>query len=108
MSVWGWRYHTQRDSRVRAAHEELEGATFKTGGEGDAVFPPWDWGCRCYPEWIDESEGEELTDEPLPPEVRQAFPEDYASPAIEDENRPDLSGYDARLLAHLANDQEGL
>ena len=42
--IWGWRYHTVGDDRVREEHEALDGMEFELG-QGDAVYPPWDFNC---------------------------------------------------------------
>jgi SPP1 gp7 family putative phage head morphogenesis protein len=42
--VFGWRYLTVGDDRVRDEHAALEGHVFATG-EGEEFFPPWDFNC---------------------------------------------------------------
>lgn len=43
-----WVYRGVMDDREREEHVELEGKVFRIGDdEGDDVFPPADWNCRC-------------------------------------------------------------
>jgi Phage Mu protein F like protein len=101
-SLWGWRYNTQQDDRVRLSHALLEGATFPIG-TGDAFFPPWDFGCRCFASWIDKASGEGLEASPIPDQAtRDLMNTEYASPALEMPYSPDLTGIDPRLLAKFA------
>lgn len=97
--VWGWRYHTVGDDRVREEHEALDEMIFKTG-ERDEIFPPWDFNCRCTAEWISLQEaideGYESSD--VPSSVLDSINEtEFTSPALDDEYVPDVSGYDPDL-----------
>lgn len=52
-----WIYHGVMDDRERDEHVALEGLIFKIGDpEGDAVFPPSDWNCRCNGDPISDDE----------------------------------------------------
>lgn len=104
--IWGWRYVTVGDDRVRDEHAELEGMEFRTG-DGDSVFPPWDFNCRCSAEWITKLEqGEDVESDAIPDDVQASLDDsDFASPALKIEYRPDLSGVNPSLLADYANDQ---
>jgi len=106
-NLWGWKYYTQRDERVRLTHALLDGSQFELDGRGDGVFPPWDWGCRCYATWITKDGAPPKEDE-VPGDVdRDLLNTDYASPAIDNEYTPDLTDYDPRLIAKYVGDQEG-
>nr|MDA3873985.1 phage minor head protein [Kiritimatiellia bacterium] len=59
-----WQYIAFGDSRVRPAHEALDGLVLPQ----DHPFwldhyPPWDWGCRCMVRAISPEERERLLDE---------------------------------------------
>jgi SPP1 gp7 family putative phage head morphogenesis protein len=57
-----WVYHGVMDDRERDEHVALEGLIFKIGDpEGDAVFPPSDWNCRCTGDPTDDTEGKEVS-----------------------------------------------
>lgn len=99
--IWGWRYHTVGDDRVREEHDALDELIFQTG-ERDEIFPPWDFNCRCSAEWISLQEAidEGYESDPLPDGVSEAIDgTDFTSPAIDNGYNPDMSGYDADLLA---------
>lgn len=98
--IWGWRYVTVGDDRVRDEHAELDGLEFKTG-EGDAIFPPWDFNCRCSAEWITKLEqGDDVPSDELPDDVQAALEDsDFASPALRMEYRPDLTGVNLRIIS---------
>ena len=50
-----WVYHGVMDDREREEHVELEGLVFKIGDpDGDAIFPPVDWNCRCSGYQVDD------------------------------------------------------
>jgi SPP1 gp7 family putative phage head morphogenesis protein len=52
-----WQYKTEEDDRVREEHEALDNLIFRIGDpEGDAIFPPCDWNCRCRGEAADEGD----------------------------------------------------
>jgi len=107
-AIWGWRYHTVGDERVRDSHQALEGATFAMGAH-DEVYPPWSYNCRCSSEAITKAEAEMdgITSSGLPAEVQDDLSNsDFASPALGLTYRPDLSGYDPGLLAHFNRDEE--
>lgn len=56
-----WRYETQKDGRVREEHQVLEGAVFRLNDpEGSKIFPPNDWGCRCYETFLTAQEARGL------------------------------------------------
>ena len=98
--IWGWRYRTQGDDRVREEHEILEGLVFAKG-DGDEFFPPIGFDCRCTGEWITEREAEAdgLTTSTVPKEARSIFEDtDFVSPALRDEFDPDLGQYDLGLV----------
>lgn len=47
-NVWGFRYVTRRDNRVRPTHAALDGVTLPTGDPFWKTFwPPNGWNCRC-------------------------------------------------------------
>lgn len=109
--IWGWRYVSVGDDRVREEHAALDGKVFKTG-EADEFFPPWDFNCRCTNEWISKLEAEELGLEEssaIPDEVVEAaVSSEFASPALTPpEYRPDLSGYHPALQAEFLRDRSG-
>lgn len=46
--LWGYKYVTVGDDRVRDEHAELEGTTLsKNDPMWDAIWPPNGWACRC-------------------------------------------------------------
>ncbi len=107
-AIWGWRYHTVGDERVREAHRVMDGLEFKMG-EGTAFYPPWGFNCRCSSEAITELEAREggLQTSAIPDEAAQELAEtDFASPALGVPFKPDLGGYDPGLLVAFNRDQE--
>lgn len=107
--IWGWRYHTVGDDRVRPAHADLDKKQFQLGSH-DAVFPPWDFNDRCSSEWITTLEAQEqrLVTDDLPPSVVNALARtQFVSPALGVRYVPDLSAYDVGLISRFVSDQEG-
>ena len=103
--IFGWRYLTVGDDRVRGEHAALESHVFATG-EGDAFFPPWDFQCRCSSEVVlnDEAAAEGLAvgGRAVPPESQEALlSSDFVSPAVSYDYRPDLSGFDPGLVGRF-------
>ena len=50
-----WVYRGVMDDREREEHVELEGQVFRIGDpDGDAVFPPDDFNCRCTGDPVDD------------------------------------------------------
>lgn len=50
-----WIYSGRMDSRERPEHVALEGLIFRIGDpNGDAMYPPADWNCRCRGKQIDD------------------------------------------------------
>lgn len=106
--IWGWQYGTLRDDRVRHTHALLDGKRFQTDDPaGRAVFPPWDWGCRCGALWIQRSEiPADAESDALPADVRQDVGDStYASPALLTQFKPDLTGIDPRIIAAYIDDR---
>ena len=56
--IWGWRYHTVDDDRVREEHEDLKRERLREG-RGRGSLSAVDYNCRCSSEWITQSEAEE-------------------------------------------------
>ena len=107
-AIWGWRYRTVGDERVREEHAVLNGMIFQTGTH-EEIFPPWDFNCRCSSEVITRREAQRdgLESDSLPLEVQEALGEtDFMSPALTVELHPDLGGYDLGLVAQFVSDQE--
>lgn len=47
--IWGYRYETQQDTRVRDSHEQLQGLTYPRDDPFWQMFyPPNGWQCRCF------------------------------------------------------------
>jgi SPP1 gp7 family putative phage head morphogenesis protein len=104
---WGWEYETQHDDRVRHAHRLLDGRRFASDDAAAfAVFPPWEFGCRCGVTWLLKTEiPEGAASSQIPTDVRLALAStDYASPALGIPYKPDLTGFDPRLIEAYAND----
>ena len=84
-----WQYKTEEDDRVREEHEALDNLVFKIGDpDGDDVYPPCDWDCRCHSEPLDDSD---LTEQDL--EVSEG--KDYLTE--KDENGKDYVDPDFRF-----------
>jgi SPP1 gp7 family putative phage head morphogenesis protein len=75
-----WMYRTQKDDRVRDEHVELEGAVFAMDDPvGALIFPPNDWGCRCFEEYLTgaEAQGYEANTPTTSRELLRKVPEDF-------------------------------
>jgi SPP1 gp7 family putative phage head morphogenesis protein len=58
-----WEYRTAGDSRVRPAHRLLDKKVFKADDPFfQSVWPPLDWGCRCYVKPLRSNNTPELWD----------------------------------------------
>lgn len=105
----GWQYHAVMDDRTRPEHAALDGQLFPVEG-GAAVFPPWDFNCRCSASWITKDEaiakGWEASEE-LPDEVQEKMrTHDFASPALGDIYNPDLAGIHPRVIEDFVNETQ--
>lgn len=107
-AVWGWRYKTVEDDRVRPGHAALDGATFALGQHWE-VFPPWGFNCRCASEIITNREAraggiESLAE--LPPETMDEISKStFASPALGMAYVAALGDYDLGLVGQFNNDR---
>lgn len=75
-----WRYKTQLDQNVRDEHQRLEGAVFRLNDpEGSKIFPPNDWGCRCYEEFLtaEEAQGADISTPEQSRELLKEVPEEF-------------------------------
>lgn len=105
-NIWGWKYWTVGDDRVRDEHDALQGLAFATG-DGDEFFPPWDFNCRCHAEWITvaEAQDEGLESADAPEEAQNALKDsDFVSPAISDEYDPDIEDYHPAAVMEFEKD----
>lgn len=75
-----WIYKTQQDERVREEHAALDGQVFSMDdATGAQIFPPNDWGCRCYEEYLTGAEAEsyDLNTPEQSQELLREVPEDF-------------------------------
>lgn len=107
--IWGWRYLTVGDDRVREEHAALEGHVFRRD-EGDAFFPPWSFNCRCSSEIItvDEAIAEGLeAGRPVPSAVQEELlRSDFTSPAVSYDYRPDLTAFHPALVSQFLGERQ--
>lgn len=55
--LWGYKYVTVGDDRVRPEHDKLDGVTLPVDDpRWDTIFPPNGWNCRCQPIELFEEE----------------------------------------------------
>lgn len=103
-----WVYRGRMDSRERPEHVRLEGKVFRIGdAEGDKIFPPDDWNCRCAGDPVD---GRYLVDNSVQPQTnaeckelleKEVDPQFRYNPAIQGSLPNDHSYFD---IFHSAND----
>lgn len=52
-----WQYKTQEDDKVRPAHQRLDNLVFRVDdADGQKLFPPNGWNCRCWFRQLSEEE----------------------------------------------------
>jgi hypothetical protein len=108
-ALWGWRYGTVGDDRVRESHAALDGLTFEKNAHPE-IYPPWSWNCRCSAEPITRREAREndYVSASLPAEVQEDLASsEFTSPALGIEYQADLGSFDLGLVSEFLNDQGG-
>lgn len=67
--LWGYKYLTVGDDRVRPEHEALDGVTLpKDDPQWNVIYPPNGWACRCQVIEIFD-EGEDIVQPPQEAEI---------------------------------------
>ena len=86
-----WQYQGVMDERERDEHVALEGLVFRIGDpEGDNVYPPDDWNCRCSAEQVDDQYLEDNNLKVVTTEEAKGYLESDVDPQFR--NNPAIQG----------------